>query len=562
MRTTILTLTLLACAPAAFAQLTQDQKLADFRYLAALYEKNYAAYEWKKAVFGFDMLNVQPWLERVSKTKDDLEFYDLCIEYVASLQDTHDAFSLPSTFVASLGFSVDLYDGKVLIENISRTALPAAKYPFAVGDELVSVDGKDSETLLAEFSRYAVQSNPRSTRRLAAARIVTRPQSRMPRAAELGDTATVVIRRMSGELETYTLPWIKSGLPMQAGPVLSPRFRLPGRPQIPNEAPAPEYLRPLLELQHSGVEKTEGLLNYGARNPYYDLPAGFVVRQGRLSSDFFVSGTFRSGPYTIGYIRIPNYAPASTTTALQVFDAEIEYFQQNTDGLVVDQTRNTGGNLCFGENIASRLIPYPFETTGFVMRPFWSRVNSFYNSWQSAKSAGAESWIVDTYEVLFNQVYQAYTENRGLTGPLPLCGPSMVKLPPTNLAGAVTSYNKPLVMLIDEFSTSTADSVPNMLQGAGRGVLLGMRTNGAGGNNVSFDAGAYSEGATGMTIAMQTRKAPVKTPEYPESIYIENAGVRPDIELDYMTRENLLQRGKPFVEAFTAVIVEEIRKAK
>jgi hypothetical protein len=43
---------------------------------------------------------------------------------------------------------------------------------------------------------------------------------------------------------------------------------------------------------------------------------------------------------------------------------------------------------------------------------------------------------------------------------------------------------------------------------------------------------------------------------------VENIGVRPDIEYDWMTRENLMSRGRPFVEAFTRAMTEHIRKAQ
>src|SRR5260370_41604881 len=115
-------------------------------------------------------------------------------------------------------------------------------------------------------------------------------------------------------------------------------------------------------------------------------------------------------------------------------------------------------------------------------------------------------------------------------------------------------------MLIDEFSTSTADSVPGMLQDAHRGLLFGMRTNGAGGTNSGFFTGSYTLSFTGMTLGMQTRANPIVTPEYPASILIETIGVRPDLVYDYMTKDNLLQRGRPFVDAFTAAILDLIKR--
>ena len=48
----------------------------------------------------------------------------------------------------------------------------------------------------------------------------------------------------------------------------------------------------------------------------------------------------------------------------------------------------------------------------------------------------------------------------------------------------------------------------------------------------------------------------ISTPEFPPSPYIENIGVRPDIMFDYMTRENLITGGAPFVQAFTDAAVK------
>src|SRR6266404_3967200 len=191
---------------AAAQNLTPSQKDSDFRYLASLYATYYAPYEWKKQLLGFDALDIKSWLSRVAATQTDLDFYEVCVEYVASLNDTHDHFTLPSDFVARLPITADVYDGKVLIETITRSALPLATYPFEVGDEIVSVDGKSADQLLGEFAKYATYANPISTRRLAATRIVSRVQSLMPHAPDVGDAATVVVRRQSGAMESYNIP--------------------------------------------------------------------------------------------------------------------------------------------------------------------------------------------------------------------------------------------------------------------------------------------------------------------------------------------------------------------
>ena len=402
-----------------------------------------------------------------------------------------------------------MYEGAVLIDGIDRTALPVDKYPFAVGDELISVDGQPVQELLKAFAKYSVQSNPISTRRQAAARITARPQSRMPHAADLGDTASVVIQRRNGAVESYSIPWQKTGTPMEVGPVSSPRTASAKK----SVSAAEDYMTEVESARFSGILEPEltGLIGYGARNPVFlnGFPASkFTRRLGGDAADFFYSGTFKWDELTIGYIRIPNYAPPSQTVALQQFDREIAFMNANTNGLIVDEMRNTGGNLCFGENIATRLIPYRFHATGFVLRPFWSRVVVFYNAMIAAKAAGAPQEMIDLYETVYKEMLGANQQGRRLTTELPLCTSNLNREPVKDRDGNVQAYRKPMMMLIDEFTTSTADSVAGMFQDAGRGVLFGMRTNGAGGNNTAFPAGTYSEGSAGLTLALQTRRAP------------------------------------------------------
>jgi hypothetical protein len=555
----------LASYPALAQGLTPAQKESDFRYLASLYSTFYAPRDWKNQLFGFNALNLKPWLDRVALTTTDLDFYELCVEYVASLNDTHDAFSLPSDFVATLGFGVDIYDGVLLIDTLNRTILPASTYPFTFGDELVSVDGVDAEQLLRGFAKYAPQGNQVSTRRQTAQRITTRPQSRMPHASDLGETATVLIRRQNGNFETYTIPWVKTGTPVRVGPVPMPQFF--GRQLFATMAPAEmDYMAELERARFSGVLRPEdlGVLGYGVRNPIFvnalALPAlQFTRRLGGATTDLLYSGTFRYEDLTIGYIRVPNYAPSSLTTWLQQLEQEIAFMNANTNGLILDEMRNTGGNLCTGQELVRRLVPYPFQATGFALRPFWTRVLGFYNSLISARASNAPPDVIQQYEQSFNEMLAANQEGRLVTKPLPLCSPSLTRTPATDQAGNVIAYSKPLVMLIDEFSTSTADSVPSMIQDARRGPLYGKRTNGAGGNNTSFDTGPYSEGFTGMTLALQVRSKAIVTPDYPVSDVIENVGVRPDFEADYMTKDNLLQNGLPFLNALLQYTVSVIR---
>jgi hypothetical protein len=571
-----LTVAALLAAPAS-AQLTVDQKIHDFENIAALYAKRYAPYEWKKQLFGFDLFEIRPWLDRIEQSVDDLEFFEIALEYVASLDDLHSSFVVPSSFVADLGFTVDIYDGRVVIDSINRARLPEAQYPFRAGDVLVWMDGRWSEEWIQEFSRFLKRGNPLTTRRSLADSLTFRPQSRLPRVIDLPDTAIVVIERDWGAWEWYDMPWAKTGVPLRwIGPVPSPRSVLQA-PQSRAIDGLPSYFEPWLELTNFRVPDNDPLLagttmsedgeevprryvlGWGARSPVWagGFPASFVQRLGRTPTDFHFSGVYEVDGLRIGYLRFPNFAPPSTAVA--ELQAEVKFFEENTDGLVVDVTRNTGGG-CYMLTAASYLIPYPFYFFGEEVRVTISRINSIQAALEAAIRAGAPDWIIEIYREILRKLEAAYRENRGMTDPVPACSLQMHGNEPARDAqGNLAAYTKPLIVLIDEFSTSAGDIFPAMLQDNRRGPLVGTRTNGAGGSISSWPAGIYSESTTSNTNTLVTRIAPVEVPGYPTAHYIENIGAHADVPLDYMTRDNLLNRGRPFVEAFTAVVLDHIR---
>src|SRR4029079_15014921 len=112
--------------------------------------------------------------------------------------------------------------------------------------------------------------------------------------------------------------------------------------------------------------------------------------------------------------------------------AEILYFQAHTDGLIVDEMRNTGGSISWQNRVCQYLIPYPFQVTGWSMRATAARLQTVANNLTSAKQFGSSQSVIDTYQALFDVMQQAYNENRCMTGPIPLDGTSLDRLPVTD----------------------------------------------------------------------------------------------------------------------------------
>ncbi|MBI5084185.1 MAG: hypothetical protein HZB13_06260 [Acidobacteria bacterium] len=526
------------------AQISPAQRRVDFEQLAGSVAKAYAPYQWKIDTFSYDALQIEPWLSRVAAAPDDLAYFEICMEYIASLRDLHSGFFLHSDFLAWAPVDADLYDGKALIDNIIRSRLPESRYPFQAGDELVSVDGQTASEWMDYASRLQSFANPRATRRWALDQILYRYQDVLPRAAQTGDTARIVVRRAStGALETYDIPWIKSGTPLTAiGPVPTPKAAA-AMTAAAVEATPPGRAS-LATRRTPAFKRVRG---FGAVRPLFNLPSDFVLRYGRNFADPIYSGTYKSGGFTIGYLRIPQFSSSARSSLLRALDTEIAYLRANTDGLVLDVMRNPGGDVCLTNEALLRFIPYPFRTVGDELRPTLDIVDVFRQDYQYALEDGADPVTLAYLKGFLWDVETAYHEYRGITGPLPICGFSLDLYP-----GAAPAYDKPMIVLIDEFSTSSADVFPAVLQDANRALMVGMATAGGGGLSTQERIGFYSEASVALSISLGVRA---------RDVFIENIGVHPDIEIDLMTRANLMNGGRDFVDGFTIAIVEHIRRS-
>lgn len=259
---------LLICAGSGVAALTREQKLIDFNVLAQTDAAHYGPYHWK------------PWLAKVEATKNDIEFMEVLVDYTSSLDDAPVSLAFPSFFRASLGFTVDLFEGKPLIDSINRTTLPVARFAAQIGDEVVSIDAIPTATVIESLRKYYIAANPGSTRRWAANLLTVRPQSIIPSAALLGDTIDLGIRRANRDLETFKLTWVKTGVPlMDFGSVPVARAVKPGPRAIVEDDSIETEMRPIAGMLNVKLPRDlETVLNQGGPAPIFALPPGFRLR--------------------------------------------------------------------------------------------------------------------------------------------------------------------------------------------------------------------------------------------------------------------------------------------
>ena len=98
-RTVFILACISSCAGTSFGQLSPYQKNLDFQELAALFDKDYAFLEWKNQAFGFDGLDLSPWMAKLNISQDDLSYFEAATLYASSFQDSHTIYYTPSTFM-------------------------------------------------------------------------------------------------------------------------------------------------------------------------------------------------------------------------------------------------------------------------------------------------------------------------------------------------------------------------------------------------------------------------------------------------------------------------------
>jgi hypothetical protein len=572
-------LLLFLCALPAAAQLTPDQRAQDFRELAAAFHRFYAPANWKMEALKVNIFEISPWIARVRAARNDTEYFEIAMEFVTSLQDGHSGFQIPSNFRASLGLAVDIYDGKVLIEAIS-SRYPPAQFPFRVGDELVSIDGVPVNETLDRLMKLQSFGRARPTRRLAAAYLTSRPQAVVPAAHLTPDMSTVVIRRAeTGAEEAYALTWLKSGQPLTALPRLPDAY---SRPQKLAETAAPAaalrdqmlawdllMARPRMPApppELAGEPRaTEALLGFSVRTPYYALPANFVRRRG-TGNDTLFTGTFESDGQRLGLIRIPTFAvePGPRRRAMmRELEGEITFMQANTDGLIVDVSRNEGG-FCSGD-VLSRMNPNPTQVYRQLLIGSLSATQAYEQALNEARLFAREPWVVDLWQFQVDSLRSASLGVRSLTGPLASCYTEEFSSYPVQVDAYPPwpgAYTKPLIVLQDELSASQAEHFAAMVQDNRRGLVVGVQSPGLGGSIGDFAGGYYGESSLSLTTSLTVRGQTVQTPGLPRAPYIESIGVIPDVVIDAMTRENLMNQFRPFFAEVTRAAVEHIRNPK
>jgi hypothetical protein len=520
-------------------ELTEEEKIADVEQFFQLVKAGYGPLGFKEASQGINQKSLRVrYLEEARQTKTNRNFYYMLGRLIAEYRDSHFSVMIPSKLRASLGFSVDLIEGRVLVDEVTSYS---GRYALSKGDEIVTVDGIPATVVVEELMAY-VSSGYEVTRRRAAAMALTqRNGSRMP--VPRGNIALGI--RKSGDaasVDTVNLAWNVTGNAFDES--------------LTQDRRATNYLQ---DFQLSIVPEMKSLLFADAEQSFRcngrtraKIPEGAVMIQEKPFVAYYHPVDHKGRRINIGYLRIPHYHPASDNPDSSPNDPAIydEYYaryeysvaelEHHTDGLIIDQDHNCGGSVDYLERLVGLFMDKPYPGLRFSFLATKQELVDF-----SAELDGMmqQSMSYKYFKSVVDMMRNSWEKGEPMTPITTFMGDHLRRPNPEY------RYSKPIVMLIDELSGSGGDAFPAILKGLGRAKLLGTRTMGAGGHVVEQTPLYHSAVGMRMTKSLFFR---------PDGVPVENNGAEPDFPYT-PTRNDFLNGYTDYQKFYLGKLLEQIQ---
>jgi Peptidase family S41/PDZ domain len=536
----LMTSVLAGAVDAGARSLTVDQKLQDFRSFVSTVSANYGPLEYKtqKGIVDVNKLN-QKFEAEIQQTTTNRDFYYAMVRYVAAYRDGHFGISVPTTHAASIPIVTDLVDGKILITRIDRKKLTEAQFGFAVGDEVVTIDGFSAQDYIKAAAQFIGSGNPQTSLKQAAWTVFSRRGSRLPVSAS--KTIKVEIRRgTSSIVEPIELTWNFTGKALDEadlGPIVNPplagqfSFAQPRGYDILNKSLYQDFVHPSADRDFACAGSSR-----------IAVPVGATM----ISSDPFVAYSYQTPKGAVGYLRIPHYYPTNaagevTEESMRIYLAQYEFavreFEKTTVGLIIDQDHNCGGSVSLVHSMIAFFMQKPFVPSQFELLANKESFLSF------------QGWVNETPENTIDR--EVISKVLKLVEDTWKLGVSFLT-PKTSIDGVEfiqpnrVAYTKPVVILIDEIAGSGGDMFPAMMKGLGRAKLFGQTTSGLGGHVQEFPAGLpNSQMKFRITKSLFYR---------PDGVAIENNGAVPDTNY-IIKRDDVLFGFKEYQKTYTDYIM-------
>ena len=488
--------------------LTYEEKMEDLSQIAALIKSQYGPYEFKKSTHQIDPDTLLGKYSLLVKPLSNLQYYYLLNQYIAEFKDSHFSGQVQTNHISYLGFTADLVQGKVLLDEVDRKVLPEATFPFQKGDEIVTFDSRPVHEVISELEKYRGMGNPASRHRLFTFFVGWRPSALVP---PQSGKVTVGIRKLNQTPTQWVeLEWKQTG------------------EEIPQET---NGTNSLAKMDYGDLSIQDLYAPLGPAEQKFRcsgitriaIPKDAVM----LMTTPFVAYYHATPKGNVGYIRIPHYnwineATGANENELRFHQYEwvVDQMEKNTVGVIIDQDHNCGGDVDLVEKTVSLFAKEPFKGLEFqflATRSEYLELKGWVKDQDKSTVQGAE--LMKVVELI---------KSTWLAGITRMTTKTTFHFDRKVQPDAI-HYTKPVIVLTDEMSGSGGDAFPALMQGNGLAKIMGNRTMGADGHVEEFPALNYSGNKVRMTKSLFF---------HPNGTPIENNGVTPDPGYLYLPTVN------------------------
>jgi hypothetical protein len=362
-------------------------------------------------------------------------------------------------------------------------------------------------------------------------------------------TAEVTIEPQDLEAPvTLTLPWVSMGMP------LAPT-NLHDAPPSKSMSKSKKPQGPLDRLRNipAAVNRSRPISEASFLNaPEFPLWTTFEKIQGAP----LLAGSATVGGKKVAFMRVGTFMASldKIASVMKFLSEQIPQWESSTDAMILDLTSNDGGYVCYGENVASFLVDKTIDAPKFQIKPTrtWSVEFEMELEWTSDDNDRA---IITE---MVNQIRESLASDADLTEPLPICRLDGKVLPADGLGLSKATYSKPIIILVNELNASAGEIFPAMLQDAGRAIVFGARTMGAGGSVGAVGPMGNSDISVSITESLVWRTKKITTPEGIRTHYIENVGVIPDVGYE-VTISDFLGYYEGYLSALEETLLSQLQ---
>jgi hypothetical protein len=524
----------------------------------------YAPAKWKESHLGWSLeKEIEKAKNKIDESQEltTKDFQKIVHDFFMSMHDLHVSVRFHSTEYASLPFLIKGANDTYFITHIKEDKLSSCVYHINVGDEIVMFDDLSAHEAVIALQKESMCSEGEGTDRSIAEIMLTNRSGAQGHNVPNGSIMIGTKKQGSDKIHYNQLSWDYEP------ELVSNHYQIPVIFDEEKPVFEQEIFKPLMISAHNDFfdriykEVPECSHRIGGRKSF--LPTlGKKWWVTSKKKEFHAYLYENEDGYLIGYIRIPHYM-GSMEEVLD-FAEIIDFFEDRSVALVIDQVNNPGGSLFYMCALAGMLTDQPLHIPkhhiainqeNVIQAAYLTPLFESISSDEEARQALGSSFygIPVTHQMsrfflnYFRFIISEWEAGNMLTQATHLYG--FDKINPNPLA----NYSKPILILVNELSISCGDFFPAIMQDNNRATIMGAKTSGAGG----FVLGSSFPNLFGLSHFHYTGSIAERLDKSP----IENLGVTPNI-LYKIAQEDLQNSYDNYSDAVNKAISTMIESDK